>query len=114
MNINRITFATLILFAINYCQSLYATDIKEWLYEHRYAVIGTACAATVLVCSYVRKSKLKQKHAKQKEELKIEIVQHTNSLVEPQVLLLLPSDTITLDVITEKQKLFEEKMNANI
>lgn len=112
MSKNRLIYIVLVLFAANNCQFLYSTDIKEWLYEHRYAVVGTACAATVLVCSYVRMSKLKQKHLQQNHEPVTETVVNPKPAAdENKILLLLPSDTITLDVIAEKQKLLKEVNN---
>ncbi|MFZ5953871.1 MAG: hypothetical protein ACOYT8_02090 [Candidatus Dependentiae bacterium] len=111
MSKNRLIYIVLVLFAANNCQFLHSTDIKEWLYEHRYAVVGTACATTVLVCSYVRMSKLKQKQMQSIQEPEAKAVTQPKPVTdENKILLLLPSDTITLDVIAEKQKLLKEKM----
>lgn len=109
MSKKKLIYIMLAIVIANNYQSLHTMDIKEWLYEHRYVVIGTACAATILAGSYVGLPKsLKKKQIQPMQEPVAEAVINPKPATdENKILLLLPSDTITLDVIAEK--LFEER-----
>lgn len=85
-------------------------DIKNWLLEHKYAVIATVCVGATAVAGYMRY--VKNPQSKKLPTIVEDRVQSKHENHKDTIELSLPLDLITLDDIAALRAQYHTKMQT--